>query len=93
MSRILKTFDDNFGTLFTDCDWVTKRIRKNIAPKVAANAAHQNAKEKTPRAWPTTKRWAMQILLTEDIQIYKLFVKNDLFRRTVGDMIYAMTSR
>ena len=36
---------------------------------------------------------AMQILLKEDTQIYKLFVENDSFRRTVGDMVYAMTSQ
>ena len=96
MSQILKTFNDNFGTLFTDGDRVAKRIREDIAPKVAANAAYQNAKENTPHtarmAHDQALGKAMQILLKEDTQIYKLFVENDSFRRTVGDMVYAMTS-
>lgn len=48
LSNILKTFNDNFGMLFTDADRVAKRIRDDIAPKVAADAAYQNAKENTP---------------------------------------------
>ncbi|NDP61159.1 type I restriction endonuclease subunit R [Polaromonas sp.] len=97
LSHILKTFNDNFGTLFTDGDRVAKRIREDIAPKVAANAAYQNAKENTPHtarmAHDQALGKAMQILLKEDTQIYKLFVENDSFRRTVGDMVYAMTSQ
>ena len=97
LSQILKTFNDNFGTLFTDGDRVAKRIREDIASKVAANAAYQNAKENTPHtarmAHDQALGKAMQILLKEDTQIYKLFVENDSFRRTVGDMVYAMTSQ
>ena len=58
---------------------------------VAANAAYQNAKENTPHtarmAHDQALGKAMQILLKEDTQIYKLFVENDSFRRTVGDMV------
>ena len=68
----------------------------SVAPKVAANAAYQNAKENTPHtarmAHDQALGKAMQILLKEDTQIYKLFVENDSFGRTVGDMVYAMTS-
>ena len=76
---------------------MAKRIREDIAPKVAANAAYQNAKENTPHtarmAHDQALGKAMQILLKEDTQIYKLFVENDSFQRTVGDMVYAMTSQ
>ena len=96
LSNILKTFNDHFGTLFTDSDRVAKRIREDIAPKVAADAAYQNAKENTPH----TARMAhdealgkvMQHLLTEDTQVYKQFVENESFRRFVGDMVFAITS-
>ena len=37
-----------FGTLFTDADRVVNRIRNDIAPKVAADNAYQNAKTNTP---------------------------------------------
>ena len=60
LSNILKTFNEHFGTLFTDADRVAKRIRDDIAPKVAADAAYQNARRtrRTPRAWHTTRRSA-----------------------------------
>jgi len=50
LSNILKTFNEQFGTLFADTDRVAKRIREDIAPKVAADAAFQNAQENTPEA-------------------------------------------
>src|SRR5436190_11622524 len=48
LSNILKAFNDNFKTLFTDADRVGKRIKDDIAPKVAADQAYQNAKKNTP---------------------------------------------
>jgi type I restriction enzyme R subunit len=95
LSNILKSFNDNFGTLFSDADRVAKRLREDIVPKVAADVAYQNAKDNTPhtarRAHDQALSKAMQILLKEDTQLYKMFVENDSFRRSVGDMVYAMT--
>ena len=95
LSNILKIFNDNFGTLFDDGDRVAKRIREDIAPRVAANAAYQNAQENTPHTAPMAFEQAlgqaMQILLKEDTQIYKQFVENPSFKRSVSDMVYAMT--
>jgi type I restriction enzyme R subunit len=97
LSNILKTFNEQFGTLFTDTDRVAKRIRDDIAPKVAADAGYQNAKENTPHtarmAHDQTLGKVMQHLLKADTQIYKQFVENESFRRFVGDMVYAMTSQ
>ena len=96
LSNILKSFNDQFGTLFTDTDRVAKRIRDDIAPKVADDEAYKNAKKNTPH----TERMAhdqalakvMQVLLKEDTNVYKEFVENDSFRRFVGDMVYAITN-
>jgi type I restriction enzyme, R subunit len=97
LSNILKTFNENFGTLFTDGDRVAKRIRDDIAPKVAADVAYQNAKENTPHTARMAHDQAlgkvMQHLLKDDTQVYKQFVENDSFRRFVGDMVYALTSQ
>jgi type I restriction enzyme R subunit len=97
LSNILKTFNEHFGTLFTDTDRVAKRIRDDIAPKVAADAAYQNAKENTPHtarmAHDQALAKVMQHLLKDDTQVYKQFVENESFRRFVGDMVYAMTSQ
>jgi type I restriction enzyme R subunit len=97
LSNILKTFNEHFGTLFTDTDRVAKRIRDDIAPKVAADAAYQNAKENTPHTARMAHDQAlgkvMQHLLKDDTQVYKQFVENESFKRFVGDMVYAITSQ
>jgi type I restriction enzyme R subunit len=96
LSNILKTFNEQFGTLFTDSDRVAKRIRDDIAPKVAADAAYQNAKENTPHtarmAHDQALAKVMQHLLKDDTQVYKQFVENESFKRFVGDMVYALTT-
>ncbi|MCC7020155.1 MAG: type I restriction endonuclease subunit R [Ardenticatenales bacterium] len=96
LSNILKTFNDQFGTLFTDTDRVAKRIRDDIAPQVAADRAYQNAKENTPHTARMAHDQAlgrvMQLLLTDDTQVYKQFVENDSFHRLVSDMVYAITN-
>jgi type I restriction enzyme R subunit len=97
LSNILKTFNEQFGTLFTDTDRVAKRIRDDIAPKVAADAAYQNARENTPHTARMAHDQAlgkvMQHLLKDDTQVYKQFVENESFRRFVGNMVYALTSQ
>lgn len=96
LSNILKTFNEQFGTLFTDTDRVTKRIRDDIAPKVAADVAYQNAKENTPHtarlAHDQALAKVMQHLLKDDTQVYKQFVENESFRRFIGDMVYGITN-
>jgi hypothetical protein len=97
LSNILKTFNDHFGTLFTDSDRVVKRIRDDIAPQVAADVAYMNAKENTPHtarmAHDEALAKVMQHLLKDDTQVYKQFVENESFKRFVGDMVYALTSQ
>src|SRR5205085_685389 len=43
LSNILKSFNEQFGTLFTDADRIVTRIQEDIAPKVAADQPYQNA--------------------------------------------------
>jgi type I restriction enzyme R subunit len=97
LSNILKTFNEQFGTLFTDTDRVAKRIRDDIAPKVAADVGYKNAKENTPHTARMAHDQAlgkvMQHLLKDDTQVYKQFVENESFRRFVGDMVYQLTSQ
>jgi len=96
LSNILKSFNEQFGTLFTDSDRVAQRIRDDIAPKVAADMAYQNAKENTPHtarmAHDQALAKVMQHLLKDDTQVYKQFVENESFKRFVGDMVYAITN-
>jgi type I restriction enzyme R subunit len=93
LSNILKNFNEAFGTLFTDADRVVNRIRLDIAPKVAADKAYQNAKANTPHtarmAHDQALSKVMQSVLKEDAQVYKQFVENESFKRFVtnGDTV------
>jgi type I restriction enzyme R subunit len=93
----LKAFNEQFGTLFDDGDRIVRRIRDDIAPKVAADAAFANAKANTPHTARLAHDQAlgkvMQLLLRDDTQVYKQFMENESFRRWVGDMVYAITAR
>jgi type I restriction enzyme R subunit len=95
LSNILKAFNDHFGTLFTDSDRVARRIREDIAPKVAADPAYQNAKRNTPNAARIEHDKAlakvMLTLLKDDTQVYKQFVENESFHRFVTDMVFTLT--
>ncbi len=96
LSNILNSFNEQFGTLFSDTDRVVRRIRDDIAPKVAADPAYQNAKENTPHTARHEHDQAlgkvMQRLLREDTDVYKQFVENESFKRFLGDMVYALTN-
>jgi type I restriction enzyme, R subunit len=97
LSNILKSFNEQWGTLFDDADRVSRKIRDDIAPKVAADPTFQNAKANTPH----TARMAhdralgrvMQLLLKDDTNVYKQFVENESFRRSVSDIVYAITGQ
>ena len=97
LSNILQAFNDQFGTLFDDGDRVVRRIREDIAPKVAADAAFQNAKANTPHtarmAHDAALGRVMQVLLKDDTQVYKQFVENESFRRAVTDMVFTIANQ
>ncbi len=95
LSNIIKSFNEQFSTLFTDVDRVSKRIQEDIAPKVAAYQAYQNAKLNTPDTARLEHDKAltrvMLTLLKDDTEAYKQFVQNDSFKRYVSDMVFKMT--
>jgi type I restriction enzyme, R subunit len=97
LSNILQAFNDQYGTLFDDGDRVLRRIREDIAPKVAADAAFQNAKANTPHtarmAHDAALGRVMQLLLKDDTQVYKQFVENESFRRAVTDMVFSIANQ
>jgi type I restriction enzyme R subunit len=96
LSNILKNFNDQFGTLFTDADRVVRRIREDIAPKVAADQAYQNAKKNTPNAAGIELDAALKRVVTplfkDDTEFFKQFFQNESFKRFVTDMVRVLTS-
>lgn len=95
LSNILKSFNEQFGTLFTDADRIIKRIQDDIAPKVAADQPYQNAKQNTPNTarieLDAALMRVMGPLLKDDTEFYKQFVQNESFRRFVTDMVLELT--
>jgi type I restriction enzyme R subunit len=95
LSNILKTFNEQFGTLFTDADRVMRRIHEDIAPKVAADAAYQNAMTNTPNAARIELDAALMRvinpLLKDDTEFYKQFVQNESFKRFVTETVLSIT--
>ncbi|MBV9998780.1 MAG: type I restriction endonuclease subunit R [Verrucomicrobia bacterium] len=96
LSNILKTFNDQFGTLFTDADRVAKPIKEDIAPKVAGDQAYQNAKKNTPSTARLEHDKALErvvvALLKDDTELYKQFFQNQSFRRFLTDTVHTLTS-
>ena len=96
LSNILNTFNEQFGTLFTDADRVAKRIKDDIAPKVAADPAYRNAKRNTPDAARIELDAALMRvispLLRDDTEFYKQFVQNEAFRRFVTETVQRLTA-
>jgi type I restriction enzyme R subunit len=96
LSNILKAFNEQFGTLFTDADRIFTRIKDEIAPLVAADQAFRNARVNTPGAARIEHDKAlakvMLTLLKDDTQVYKQFVENEAFRRAVSDFVYSLTA-
>ena len=96
LSKILQSFNDQFGTLFKDVDRVAKRFKDDIAPKVAADPAYQNARLNTPQTARIEHDKAlgkvMVALLNDDTEVYKQFVQNSSFRGFVTDLIYGLTN-
>ena len=95
LSSILKSFNDQFSTLFTDADRVAQRIREDIAPKVAADAAYQNAQQNTPENARIEHDKALQrvmvSLLKDDAEMFKQFSDNESFGRWLKDVVFDLT--
>lgn len=97
LSNILKGFNEQFGTLFTDGDRIIQRIRDDIAPKVAADEAFQNAQKNTPGSARMEHDKAlarvMLDLLKDDTEVYKQFVQNESFKRFISDVVFDLAAR
>lgn len=97
LSNILTSFNEQFGTLFDDADRIVRRIRDEIAPKVAADPAYQNAKTNTPHTERVAHDQAldreMQSVLNDDTELYRQYQENPAFRRFVSDFIYSNNGR
>jgi type I restriction enzyme, R subunit len=96
MISALCLLDGQFGTLFDDADRIAQRFKTEVAARVAADPAYQNAKKNTPQTARIEHDKALDKVmlhfLKDDTEVYKQFVQNPSFRRFVTDMVFGLTS-
>ncbi|MFH2001667.1 MAG: type I restriction endonuclease subunit R, partial [Planctomycetota bacterium] len=96
LSNIIKTFNDQFSTLFTDADRVRKYIAEDIAPRVEEDIAYKNAKKNSDKQNARIEHdkallRVMTSLLKDDTELFKQFSDNDSFSKWLKDSMFAMT--
>jgi type I restriction enzyme, R subunit len=96
LSNILKTFNDQFGTLFTDADRVRRYISEDIVPRVANDRAYQNARKNSGQQNARIEHdkallRVMTALLNDDTELFKQYQDNESFHRWLADTVFAMT--
>jgi type I restriction enzyme R subunit len=96
LSNIIKSFNEQFGTLFKDTERVSRRFVEDVVPKVAADPGYQNAKRNTPQTarleHDSVLAKVMLLLVQDDIEVYKQYAQNPSFKRAVQDLVFALTS-
>ncbi len=97
LSNILKTFNDQFGSIpWTDADRVHQLITQEIPARVAADGAYQNARRNSDRQNARIEHdkalgRVMTALLKDDTELFKQFSDNESFRRWLTDTIFGLT--
>ncbi len=96
LSNIVKTFNDLYGSLFTDLERMGQRISGEIPIRVAADQAYQYAKKNSDRQNARIEHdKALQRVITslfkDDAQLFKQFQDNESFRHWLTNTIFDMT--
>lgn len=98
LSNIIKSFNELFGTDFSDSDRVVDRIMQEIAPRVAADKAYQNAQQNSDKqnARIEHDNALMRVMVSamkDDTKLFKQFMDNPAFKRWMTDTIFDLTYR
>ncbi len=97
LSNILKTFNDQFGSIpWKDADKVRKVISEEIPAKVAADEAYQNAKKNSDKQNARIEHdralaRVMTELLADHTELFKQFSDNESFQKWLTDMVFNLT--
>lgn len=97
LSNIIKTFNDQFGSVsWTDSDRVHRLITQDIPTRVAADTAYQNAKQNSDKQNARIEHdkalaRVMTDVLKDDTELFKQFSDNEAFRRWLTDAVFALT--
>jgi type I restriction enzyme R subunit len=97
LSNILKTFNDQFGSIpWSDEDRVHKLITEDIPNRVAADTAYRNAKKNSDKQNARIEHdkalaRVMTSVLKDDTELFKQFMDNESFRRWMTDTVFGIT--
>lgn len=97
LSTILKTFNDQFGSIpWTDADRVHKLITEDIPSRVASDRAYQNAQKHSDKQNARIEHdkalaRVMTAVLKDDTELFKQFMDNESFRRWLTDTVFTLT--
>jgi type I restriction enzyme, R subunit len=97
LSNILKTFNDQFGSIpWTDADRVHKLITQDIPARVAADSAYKNAQRNSDKQNARIEHdralaRVMTGVLKDDTELFKQFSDNESFRRWLTDTVFGLT--
>ena len=97
LSNILEAFNDQFGNIrWSDADRVHKLITEDIAQRVAADKAYQNARQNSDKQNARIEHdkalaRVMTAVLKDDTELFKQFMDNESFRRWMTDTVFGLT--
>ncbi len=97
LSSILNSFNNQFGNIpWTDADRIYKKIIEEIPPRVAADAAYQNAKKNSDKQNARIEHdkalgRVIVDMMRDDTELFKQFSDNEGFRRWLTDTMFGLT--
>ena len=97
LSLILKDFNDRFGDVeWEDADRVRALITETIRPRVADDAAYNNARANSDKENARVEHdkalgRVMTSLVKDDTQLFKLFMDDPGFKRWLTDKMFDLT--
>ncbi len=97
LSNILKTFNDQFGSIpWTDTDRVHKLITEEIPARVSADTAYQNARKNSDKQNARIEHdkalaRVMTAVLKDDTELFKQFMDNESFRGWLTSTVFGLT--
>jgi type I restriction enzyme R subunit len=91
LSVILTSFNEQYGTGFSDEDRIRRLIRDEIAPQVAQDPRYRNARANTPNTaameLQAALNRAIDPLFLDQTEFYKQFKDNPQFRNFVQELV------
>jgi type I restriction enzyme R subunit len=91
LSVILTSFNDQYGTSFSDEDRIRRLIRDEIVPQVTQDQRYRNARANTPNTaaieLDAALNRAVDPLFLDQTEFYKQFKDNPLFRNFVRELV------